>query len=236
MPLSAVMSNFESNFGYGRASKVVQLDDCNFHEARAPPQHAPVCSHERFWFLLVCFQGSAPLCPALCVTWHSFAGRAGTRPAPPPLDSACDAALDWQCPVGSKLANLCRQVRVQRALQRRFHAATDGLSGNLCSPNGQHSPKLLNYRATLKQWVLAQSVSLERFETERLLELVPPDGEFAVMNYRSTHPFKPPFRVTCTVEDDPHSAFKARAPPCHAGSTPGCRLGGPAVRDTPLQA
>ena len=64
----------------------------------------------------------------------------------------------------------------------------------------------------------AQSVSLERFETERRLELVPPDGEFAVMNYRSTHPFKLPFRMTCTVEDDPNSAFKARAcippPPC----------------------
>jgi hypothetical protein len=58
----------------------------------------------------------------------------------------------------------------------------------------------------------AQSVSLERFETERTLELVPPDGEFAVMNYRSTHPFKPPFRVTCSVEEDAHSAFKARAP------------------------
>jgi hypothetical protein len=57
----------------------------------------------------------------------------------------------------------------------------------------------------------AQSVSLERFETERTLELVPPDGEFAVMNYRSTHPFKPPFRVTCSVEEDAHLAFKARA-------------------------
>lgn len=29
-----------------------------------------------------------------------------------------------------------------------------------------------------------ESVSLHRFETERVLELVPPDGEFAVMNYR----------------------------------------------------
>ena len=65
----------------------------------------------------------------------------------------------------------------------------------------------------LSPGLLAQSVSLERFEAERLLELVPPDGEFAVMNYRSTHPFKPPFRVTCTVEDDPHSAFKARPLP-----------------------
>ena len=29
-----------------------------------------------------------------------------------------------------------------------------------------------------------ESVSLDRFETERALTLVPPDGEFAVMNYR----------------------------------------------------
>ena len=89
---------------------------------------------------------------------------------------------------------------------------------------------MLKPRTTLNPCVPAQSVSLERFETERLLELVPPDGEFAVMNYRSTHPFKPPFRVTCTVEDDPHSAFKARPPPCHAGLTSGRRLGAPAVK------
>lgn len=29
-----------------------------------------------------------------------------------------------------------------------------------------------------------ESVSLDRFEAERALTLVPPDGEFAVMNYR----------------------------------------------------
>ena len=29
-----------------------------------------------------------------------------------------------------------------------------------------------------------ESVSLDRFETERMLELVPPDGEFALMQYR----------------------------------------------------
>ncbi|BDA40565.1 AP-4 complex subunit mu-1 [Coccomyxa sp. Obi] len=54
-----------------------------------------------------------------------------------------------------------------------------------------------------------QSVSLDRFETERTLQLVPPDGEFAVMNYRSTYPFKPPFRVSTTVDEDPNSALKA---------------------------
>ena len=29
-----------------------------------------------------------------------------------------------------------------------------------------------------------ESVSLDRFEAERMLELVPPDGEFALMQYR----------------------------------------------------
>ena len=53
-----------------------------------------------------------------------------------------------------------------------------------------------------------------RFETERTLQLVPPDGEFAVMNYRSTYPFKPPFRVTCTVDDDPNSAVKVPPGAC----------------------
>jgi AP-4 complex subunit mu-1 len=55
-----------------------------------------------------------------------------------------------------------------------------------------------------------ESVSLERFETERMLELhKPPDGEFALMNYRSTYDFKPPFRVYMTVEDDKDASNKA---------------------------
>ncbi|KAK9824001.1 hypothetical protein WJX72_006898 [[Myrmecia] bisecta] len=54
-----------------------------------------------------------------------------------------------------------------------------------------------------------ESVSLTRFETERTLELIPPDGEFALMNYRSTYDFKPPFRVYTTVEEDRDSSIKA---------------------------
>ncbi|KAK9833100.1 hypothetical protein WJX74_007199 [Apatococcus lobatus] len=54
-----------------------------------------------------------------------------------------------------------------------------------------------------------ESVSLDRFDTERTLELVPPDGEFAVMNYRSTYDFKPPFRVNVVVEPDRNSSLKA---------------------------
>jgi len=53
-----------------------------------------------------------------------------------------------------------------------------------------------------------ESVSLDRFEAERMLQLVPPDGEFALMQYRSTYDSKPPFRVYIDLEDDPASPNK----------------------------
>ena len=63
-----------------------------------------------------------------------------------------------------------------------------------------------------------QSVSLDKFEAERLLKLTPPDGEFAVMNYRSTYPFKPPFRVSTIIEDDPNTALKVSYASCRPAS------------------
>jgi hypothetical protein len=42
-----------------------------------------------------------------------------------------------------------------------------------------------------------------------LLLQVPPDGEFALINYRTTHGFKPPFRLHTTVEPDPVTNNKA---------------------------
>jgi AP-4 complex subunit mu-1 len=40
-----------------------------------------------------------------------------------------------------------------------------------------------------------ECVKLEDWESQRLLSLVPPDGEFVVMNYRITNEFRTPFRV-----------------------------------------
>jgi len=34
----------------------------------------------------------------------------------------------------------------------------------------------------------------DSFDTERSISLVPPDGEFALVNYRTTHGLRPPFR------------------------------------------
>lgn len=54
-----------------------------------------------------------------------------------------------------------------------------------------------------------ECANLEGFETERTISLVPPDGEFALINYRTTSGFKPPFRLQAIVEADPMSDTKA---------------------------
>ncbi|KAL0911915.1 hypothetical protein M5K25_017851 [Dendrobium thyrsiflorum] len=46
-----------------------------------------------------------------------------------------------------------------------------------------------------------ESVHLDNFDLDRTLSLVPPDGEFSVMNYRMTQEFKPPFRINALIEE-----------------------------------
>ncbi|XP_021284403.1 AP-4 complex subunit mu-like [Herrania umbratica] len=46
-----------------------------------------------------------------------------------------------------------------------------------------------------------ESVHLNSFDIDRTLTLVPPDGEFSVMNYRMTQEFKPPFRINALLEE-----------------------------------
>ncbi|EOY14845.1 Clathrin adaptor complexes medium subunit family protein isoform 2 [Theobroma cacao] len=46
-----------------------------------------------------------------------------------------------------------------------------------------------------------ESVQLNSFDIDRTLTLVPPDGEFSVMNYRMTQEFKPPFRINALLEE-----------------------------------
>ncbi|KAJ4845932.1 AP-4 complex subunit mu [Turnera subulata] len=46
-----------------------------------------------------------------------------------------------------------------------------------------------------------ESVRLDNFDMDRTLNLVPPDGEFPVMNYRMTQEFKPPFRINTLIEE-----------------------------------
>ncbi|XP_062029546.1 AP-4 complex subunit mu isoform X1 [Rosa rugosa] len=46
-----------------------------------------------------------------------------------------------------------------------------------------------------------ESVRLDNFDVDKTLTLVPPDGEFPVMNYRMTQEFKPPFRINALIEE-----------------------------------
>uniref|UniRef100_A0A383VHW9 MHD domain-containing protein n=1 Tax=Tetradesmus obliquus TaxID=3088 RepID=A0A383VHW9_TETOB len=50
---------------------------------------------------------------------------------------------------------------------------------------------------------------LSAFDTERCISLVPPDGEFALANYRTSHALRLPFRLSIATEADPASDHKA---------------------------
>ncbi|OIW04310.1 hypothetical protein TanjilG_32502 [Lupinus angustifolius] len=39
------------------------------------------------------------------------------------------------------------------------------------------------------------------FDVDKTLSLIPPDGEFPVMNYRMTQEFKPSFRINAVIEE-----------------------------------
>jgi AP-4 complex subunit mu-1 len=57
---------------------------------------------------------------------------------------------------------------------------------------------------------VCQVANLEAFDTERSITLVPPDGEFALANYRTSHALRLPFRLSITTESDPASDHKVR--------------------------
>lgn len=54
-----------------------------------------------------------------------------------------------------------------------------------------------------------QVANLESFDADRTISLVPCEGEFALMNYRTVHGIRPPFRLVCSVDPDPASSLKA---------------------------
>lgn len=55
----------------------------------------------------------------------------------------------------------------------------------------------------------SQLANLDSFDIDRTISLVPSEGEFALMNYRTSSGFKPPFRLYCSVDSDPASPLKA---------------------------
>lgn len=60
----------------------------------------------------------------------------------------------------------------------------------------------------LDTYALHEAADHERFDRERVLELVPPEGRFALLTYRCSRSFRPPFRVYPRLEDDAYSPDK----------------------------
>lgn len=62
---------------------------------------------------------------------------------------------------------------------------------------------------------LHQSVNLARFEAERVVSFVPPDGEFELMSYRCSDGIALPFRVLPVVTERNSGHLEVRIkPPC----------------------
>eukprot|EP00798_Chlamydomonas_sp_ICE-L_P009802 gene9802-7691_t len=74
---------------------------------------------------------------------------------------------------------------------------------------GGYPPESGGHAVYLNDASFHEVANLDAFDTEKCIILTPPDGEFALMNYRTTVGFKPPFRVYMTVEADPISVDKA---------------------------
>ncbi|PON63481.1 Clathrin adaptor, mu subunit [Parasponia andersonii] len=73
---------------------------------------------------------------------------------------------------------------------------------------GRGGQSVYDYRSSIGSGVVIlddcnfhESVRLDSFEADKTLALVPPDGEFPVMNYRMTQEFKPPFRINALIEE-----------------------------------
>jgi len=56
-------------------------------------------------------------------------------------------------------------------------------------------------RMELSGYNFCQGVRSKDFETQRILYLIPPEGEFILMNYRINNEFAPPFKLYTIVEE-----------------------------------
>jgi hypothetical protein len=120
--------------------------------------------------------------------------------------------LTSQC---GRQAECCREEWVCESRRRDFHAdsllgvvlpaCVDSLSRGFCS---KAVPQVLTSLCVVAFCLLLQVADLSLFDVERSISLVPPDGEFALANYRTSHGIRPPFRLSVGTEPDAASDHK----------------------------
>ena len=82
-----------------------------------------------------------------------------------------------------------------------------GLNEDLVIGRGDKEGRARYSTVVLDSVNFHESADYSRFESDRVLMMRPPDGEFTVMNYRLTGEFSPPFRITPSIEVQ--SSYKA---------------------------
>ncbi|KAI4147183.1 MAG: hypothetical protein LQ340_005669 [Diploschistes diacapsis] len=77
----------------------------------------------------------------------------------------------------------------------------DSLSGPVGNIAGTKATKAAAGSVTLEDCQFHQSVKLGRFEADRTISFIPPDGEFELMRYRATENVNLPFKVHAIVSE-----------------------------------
>ncbi|KAF8539258.1 Mu homology domain-containing protein [Trichophaea hybrida] len=77
----------------------------------------------------------------------------------------------------------------------------DSLSGQTGNRTGTKATRAAAGSVTLEDCQFHQCVKLGKFDTDRIISFVPPDGEFELMRYRATENVNLPFRVHAIVNE-----------------------------------
>ncbi|RPB26795.1 clathrin adaptor, mu subunit [Terfezia boudieri ATCC MYA-4762] len=77
----------------------------------------------------------------------------------------------------------------------------DGLTRPSGNKGGQKATRAAAGSVTLEDCQFHQCVKLGKFDTDRIINFVPPDGEFELMRYRATENVNLPFRVHAIVNE-----------------------------------
>ena len=77
----------------------------------------------------------------------------------------------------------------------------DNLSGPVGNAAGTKATKAAAGSVTLEDCQFHQCVKLGRFDTDRIISFIPPDGEFELMRYRATENINLPFKVHAIVNE-----------------------------------
>eukprot|EP00003_Mantamonas_plastica_P006479 TRINITY_DN1527_c0_g1_i2.p1 TRINITY_DN1527_c0_g1~~TRINITY_DN1527_c0_g1_i2.p1 ORF type:complete len:337 (+),score=117.65 TRINITY_DN1527_c0_g1_i2:726-1736(+) len=84
-------------------------------------------------------------------------------------------------------------------MDREKTSFRSGSGGGSSSSSGGVKPR--NQGIEIDDFTFHQCVKLGKFDSDRTISFVPPDGEFELMRYRTTQNINSPFRVLATVKE-----------------------------------